>query len=450
MIAMALKIDTSRALRTHKQLTELVEAVLVAAKAEPETHAVEWKSKLDLASEAEARFKLAKQVIAFSNRHPDDAAREFEGCAYIVIGAEPQALPTGVPVHDPAALDDWIGPFVGSDGPRWKADYVKVRDRAVLVVTVEAPRWGDPIQLLQKQFGNFGAGRPFVRRQGKAVEPDQHGMRMLEERLKRVASRIQVGVEFGGGRPTFLTYKTSASNEWAKWMGAERERLYKSSELETPQPTGTTRDTVRGPLALRSLNLSSLQAIAGERRSQRTYEREVEEYLARARDTWHQLIWEDAIEKRLADLELRLTNPTDQNYADVQVVITMPPAVHVFTDDDGPRELLNPPEPPAPWGTVGLEYPPSFVRSHPVLRERAAVSVGDSWTVTFPAVDLRPHQTMVLPAAHLVIPEAIVDSDIEIRWAATSTSASGLVRGALSASIAPGGVLISLLPAQHA
>jgi hypothetical protein len=120
-MSMALRIDTSRALRTHKQLTELVEAVVAAPQAEPETHAVEWKSELDLAGDAKARFKLAKQVIAFGNRHPDDAAREFEGCAYIVIGADPyrRARERGVKLIGATAhyvtvrLDD--GPIIDQD-----------------------------------------------------------------------------------------------------------------------------------------------------------------------------------------------------------------------------------------------------------------------------------------------------------------------------------------------
>src|ERR1035441_1537060 len=437
---MALSIDTGRALRTHKQLTELVAAIVAAPHGEPETHAIEWKSDLDLAGDVGARFKLAKQVIAFSNRHPDDAAREFEGCAYIVVGAEPQAAPRGVPTHDPAALDDWLGPFVGSDGPRWKADYVTVGDRDVFVVTVEVPRWGDPIYVLQRTYGRFSAGRSFVRRQGKTVEPDPNEMRMLEERLKRAASRVRVGVEFDGDRPTFFTYKTATANEWAIWMAAERDRLLGPlrAEMALQGPSG--------PLGTFARSVSMVR-ITADQRSPEAYEREVKEYLARARDNWQQLIWEEVIEQDLAGLELCITNPTDENYASVQIVIRLPPGVYAFTEDEGPHEVLDPPGSPAPWGSLGLGVGDiRAVRAIPLFRERAAVSIGNSWAVTFPAIDLRPHQTVVLPTVDLAIPEGFANGDeLEIRWTATSTSAAGRIEGVLKASLASGGVHVSIM-----
>ena len=290
---MALSIDPSLALRTHKQLTELVEAIVAADRTEPETNAVEWKSRLDLA-DAEARFKIGKHVIGFSNRHPDDAARQFEGCAYIVIGAEPQTPPNGVFAHDPAALDDWIGPFVGSDGPRWKPDYVKVDGRDVLVMTVEAPRLGDPIHVLQKGSGTVRAGRPFIRRQGKTIEPDPDEMRMLEERLKRAASRVRVGVELTGDRPTFYTYKTAATS---RSRGGERstQRLYGLFGSEVgPQGLSTLRGTLRssGPWCPRTSRSAIPRHLPARSRG----------VSSRAKDSWQGRNLEEAIEKELADL----------------------------------------------------------------------------------------------------------------------------------------------------
>ncbi len=445
---MPLQIDTSRALRMHRQLTELVSAILTAPDAEPETYAVEWKSNLDLTA-VEHRFTLAKAVIAFSNRHPDDADREFEGCAYIVVGAVPQGTPPDSPVHDPAVLDDWIVPFVGSDGPRWRGDYVRALERDILVITVEAPRWGDPIHVLEKGYGRFNAGRAFVRRQGKSVEADPDEMRMLQERLKRTASRITVDVEFEGDRPRLLTYTTTAANEWAAWIGSERRRLY--APIAPPAPAEMPVDSSQfTPIA----GLAEIAKIAerfapSDHRSRKTYEWEVEAYLAGARATWQRAIWESVIEQKLAELKLCLKNSTDENYEAVQVVLNLPAATYAFTEDTPPRDVLDAPVPPAPWGTfdpgildLDLTRPPiPYGRG-----EFATVTTGDKWTVTLPAVHLRPHATVSLPTVSLAIPAGLHEDEQEIQlgWSATSTSAAGRATRMLTIPLVPGPVNVSM------
>jgi hypothetical protein len=437
---MTLNVDTSRALRTHRQLAELVDAILTAPTTEPETHAVEWKSTLDLASGAAHRFALSKQILAFANRSPDDAAREFEGCAYIVIGAEPQLASPGACRHDPATLDDWIEPFVASDGPRWKADYVTVSDCDILVIAVEAPRWGDPIYVVQRTFDRFKAGRAFIRRQGKSVEPDPNEMRMLEDRLKRSATRIRVGVDFGGDRPVFCTYAT-LDREWTEWLTAERRRLLGPFQAQM----GEVR--VHDPAARRSLGARALAAITAEDRSARHYQEVVDEYLARAKDRWQAVIWDTVIEQGLADLDLRLTNPTEENYSGVQVVLTLPPAAYVFTNREHPHKILDAPNPPAPWGQPRQLWDPvPTVPASFAFAERTTITVGDSWVVTFPAVDLRPHQPVPLAKVHLAIPDAFHNGEIEMRWAATSTSAAGRAEGTVTVGLASTGVQISALP----
>jgi hypothetical protein len=213
---MTLEIDTSRALRSHAQLTELVETLARANPGEQETYSLEWKSSLAIDTDADARFKLGKQVIGFANRHPDEAAKTFDGCGYILIGAAAGVEPAGIERHDAAKLWDWTSPYVGTDGPVWKGDYVTIGERSVLVVTVEAPRWGDPMHLLRKEYGSHAAGTPFIRRPGMTAQADVGEMRMLEQRAKRTASHARLEVEFDGPTPTVDSYRT-LPEEWGKW-----------------------------------------------------------------------------------------------------------------------------------------------------------------------------------------------------------------------------------------
>jgi hypothetical protein len=179
-----LVIDTSRPLRSPAAQVELVQAVLAADETD-ETEWVEWKSLLDL-TRAEGRFAIASQILGFANRHPDRASRFVGGCAYLIVGAEPGTM-SGQPVMDPADLDNALRPYLGDAGPVWSPLWPKVSGCHVLVVTVEAPRWGDPIFVLRKAFDRHEDGTVFVRRPGatrraSAAEMDHLLVRLLQRR----------------------------------------------------------------------------------------------------------------------------------------------------------------------------------------------------------------------------------------------------------------------------
>lgn len=272
-----LSIGSSRPLRTHRELTALVDAIAQASVAEPETHSVEWKSTFDLRNSAEHRFELGKHILGFGNRAPDRAAGEFSGCAYLVLGAEPQAVP-GVPAEDPADLDNWITPYVGADGPQWSVDYVQSNGQDVLIVTVEAPVWGDDIYTLGKGFGTFLAGQIFVRRGGKTVQPDPSEVRMLQERAKRSSSRI--ALEVGLCDPaTVLTTFTAASEHRANWINSESIRLYGPLQARRRTPSRTPFEAL-------------MPDVVEDYRGIQGYEADVQEYLGRAGERWQSLVLE--------------------------------------------------------------------------------------------------------------------------------------------------------------
>ena len=188
---MPLNVDSSRALRSPKELADLVQAVLTAS-ANDETTWIEWKNGLVLV-DRDARVKLARHILGMANRPVDEASRQAGGCGYIVIGAEP-ANCGGVTEIDPADLDGGLRPYIGSDGPRWSPHYVNSQGKSVLVITVDPPRRGDRAFTLQKAYENYYAGQIFVRRPGRTISAEPGDIRALEDRFAATDSPVTLHI----------------------------------------------------------------------------------------------------------------------------------------------------------------------------------------------------------------------------------------------------------------
>ncbi len=266
---MPLNIDMSRALRSRAELTALVESIVQAPPTEQETDYVEWKSTLDLRATAKDRFAAGKHLLGMGNRHPDRAARTFDGCGYLVIGAEPQSL-HGVTAEDASNLENWVGAFVGSDGPQWGLSYVATQAKDILVITVEAPRWGDSIFTLAKSYGSFHVGAIFTRRTGQTAEADQAEVRMLEERAKRRPIALDVVLEHPAPLKTYITGDTDRTD----WISAENHRLARPFQERRRAPMGLTASVLRE-----------------DYRDEGEYVTQVNDYLSRdAGDLWQALV----------------------------------------------------------------------------------------------------------------------------------------------------------------
>lgn len=230
---MALRIDISRALRTRSELHGLVEAIRDSPAGEPETDWIEWKTRFDLDRDVAHRFETAKHILGFGNRHPMGATPYCQGTAYLVLGVEPSNL-VGVAAWDAADLDNWLSAYIAGGRPRWRSDAVEVDGRNVIVFTVEAPQWGDHICTLQKGFDRHPAGRIFVRRNGKTVDPGPADVTQLEERTARGADDIEVSVatEFPHDALTALVLPKHAP---AGWIEAQKRDLLAPIAPPTPR-----------------------------------------------------------------------------------------------------------------------------------------------------------------------------------------------------------------------
>jgi hypothetical protein len=153
---MALNFDASTAPRNNAELKKLVQAVRGASQAD-EGYWLEWKSDLDLnptdRADKSGRAHVARAIIGFANRMPDTVARFVEGHGFLLAGVSPEGM-KGVTQHDITELVRWVEPYVGEE-VRWRPTYVEVEGDSgpvsILIITVDPPRWGDPIFCMRKE-----------------------------------------------------------------------------------------------------------------------------------------------------------------------------------------------------------------------------------------------------------------------------------------------------------
>jgi len=391
---MALPVDRSRSLRTPDELRDLVAAIRDAAASEPETDSFEWKSEWDL----------------------EDAEK---CCAYLLAGVEPGNL-CGTPPIDPAKINDKLGRYIESGAPRWSPQYVEVDGKDVLVITVEAPRPGDPICALQKAFDRFPKGRIFIRRHGKTEEAEPADLRELETRIRAGRPRVELGVSRIDGRPLHVI--TVPSGPPRAWLSSEEERL-----RLPPPPTGGRAGIFEAPVLPFTVD--------SDPRSRETYAGEVSRYLAEADRRWLARLYKSAIEAEVSPLRLQIENSTDRNYEGVEVVLEIAEGPMVWHEAGEVDSTLAAPTPPKPWGKKSMfDIEPL---SLPDLGFHGPVEIDrgdDLTTVRFEAEHVRPLATVALPVLHLILRED--PGDVDVSWQLTSTTVDGQTSGTFTCAVA--------------
>ena|ERR1039457_4401396 len=171
-----------------EEAAAVVDAVLAALPAD-ELDWIEWKSSLDLGSKT-VRGTLARHILGMANRLPDHAAAHADGRGFVVVGAEPENR-RGVEAADPADLSQGIDTFLGPERPSWTMHYDDRDGLPVLVVTVAAPRPGDPVFTLHNELQvvspsgkqkEYPRGTIFVRYPGRTEVARPEDIQALLER----------------------------------------------------------------------------------------------------------------------------------------------------------------------------------------------------------------------------------------------------------------------------
>jgi len=426
---MAIVVDTTRELRRPLDLVRLVEAV-VAAGPTDEGSWIEWKSELDLSS-PEGAFKAARAILGFANRMPDTAGNVCEGLSYLIIGAEPGQV-KGTPAIDGADLDQKFSKYLGTDGPTWSPMYVTVQGENVLVVVVEAPRWGDRIHTLKTSLGSALLGTVYVRRQARTVPADPGDIQQLEARLMRGLQApelegLQVG--FRVGEPAAIVVVDPTPDQVDEWIQARRTaiRAYHERVLgEQPKPKpGTIADALFAKAAAPRVNEEGIEA-----------------HLQACRDVLFDATRRGLIEAEVSLLTMTVSSSSTGTLEGVELTLTINTPHSAFESDQSAlRELkrlpkLPPPRPPLSNLFPGLAISPAMYMPDPIVLPSRWIDVdGDSITLRIGQV--RPEKIASSVDFPLLLNEWPTDLELTVGWTLTSTSLAGVQRGSTKVPVYP-------------
>ena len=412
---MALVLDTSRDFRSVEELAQLVKAISEATPDASEPDWLEWKREGDL-KDRKWHARIAKVIAGFANRDPGVASRQAGGCAYLVIGAEPQNV-AGVEPVDNAELSAGVSRFVRSS-VRWNPQYIWFKGQQVLVITVEPPNYGDPITAILTEYGTggrnsrvVGRGDVFIRHSGSTGLATQDDYDMLAKRYAAVREQLTgITVDTVGTVSAVpVAYGTEEIEAWCQ----QRRESY-------PQPI----EWPGGKLFGRPIDNRSISE----------YMAEVDAYIAKAASLLPRAAHAVAIDDHGAPgMTLRLTNGTERNYAAVRVQVTIEADVSAYLSAEEARPLM--PSPPLKWGSdTGITFPATrpvetFPPPSRVEIREPDIDNSNPTTVVFDDVDLRPRESVELDPIHLVTTDTLAETAVSAWWTATSSSVDNVARG---------------------
>ena len=409
---MALNLDTSKQFRSVGELADLVRAISLAPKSESEPDWLEWKREADL-NERSWQVKIAKCLAGFSNREPIEAKKWAGGCSYLVLGVEPGKV-SGVAPVDNAILQAGISRFLGQS-VRWSPQYIQHKGHQVLVLVVEPPEHGDQIVAMLTSYQSNKRGESicrkgdvFIRRHGSTDLAGQNDYDMLVRRFAGGAERA-----------------TDISVQLLKTVTAVAVEC-RSEEIEAVR-CGLERNLL-APLRSASQETSPLSLLASmENRSPDDYRREVASFVTELVPLLPSLAQAMALENRAAGMQLILENGSEHNFADVRVQVVIEGNMWAYRSAEDAQPRL--PNAPRKWGSrTVISMPTSPIIRTPNLYGPHIDNSGSS-RIEFNDVDLRPSAREELCPIYLVCDAKLEGTTLTANWTATSSSASGVVRG---------------------
>jgi hypothetical protein len=421
-----LPIDSSRPIRTRPEQIALVEAVRDAPASEQETNSLEWKGSLDLTSKRDLT-KIVKTVVGFANRQPDEAARAFSGCAYLLVGIEPGVL-AGVQLVDAAKLESGLTPYIGPV-IQWRPDYVEIDGKTVLVVAVEAPQAGDPLHAVRKSFSDgkgelLRDGDVFVRHQA-STDPAKHSdIEALSRRAAiSIGEDLDVSLRVLAGEPLARTDLRQQTLD--EFLYQRKQRLL-----------GSLPGTIGG-----IQSIAAFTTVTHDYRSPEQFREEVDEYLSKVRDALPDVLTARSILHDVGRVQLGVVNEKDHSWTNVRVELSVPKDVIVrIWKPEQEQEEHELPEPPRPFGTSSVGQRPfvGFGKLHlpevipfwvPEIEETAS-----EIKVIFRDQDVRAEGKAPLRDIWLLADDQAPEK-ISIKWEATADNATKRLKGSVEIAI---------------
>lgn len=399
----------ARAARSAADRQRLALAVRDSAPGTQEPDWLEWKRTLDL-SRPDDRFEMARFILGAANRDPDRAASDAEGTAYLVAGVEP-GLIHGVKRLDVSAIEDAVSPFVGTDdeSPAWAVQYTSLDGRDILVVTVEAPRPGDPARTLRRDHKSFQAGYVFIRRPGQTRQANPSEVRMLGQRLlarNEPVNRLDVNVDWRA-RPNQLQVVDLSNAAVARWVRRERD-------------DALGRGSITEAEAAELLN----------RRPQAA------DYLRDAGNALPLMACTRVLDGAWPTLSPVVSNPTDRYLESARLEITIGvPGAFAFTYNDEPADRAGEwPQRPArsTLDAISLLTARPHLPVVPVAGDPEVTRGLYGSTVVWPSIDVHAHTSEGIGDLYIVLPHPrYVGLELTFPWRITARSTVGELSGAI-------------------
>jgi len=445
----ALELDINAPIRSASRQRELVEAIYKAPASEQETEWLEWKTEVDL-KRPRWRAEIARQVLGMANRDPSTAAQWADGCGFILLGVAPGQW-VGSPVYDNAQIEDWLIPYVGRspNAPQWASSYVSIDDKDVLLITVEAPRQGDPIWPCRSSYmADVDHGeqksasvyeRVYVRHRAKTVEANSDDYQMLSTRAAGASVKRLTGVavEVGGGSAVCIDHRADTVDAW---LQTERRRLEPPVDESAHASDPTALDT-------RALaGVSQFLDLVGstDTRSRVQYDKEVDAYLAEADKYIALFMMAEAQRRELGRVRIAVRNNTDEPINGLQVKVTIS-ASNAWAVESNEFAKVSFPTRPAEFGAVaprsnylGLD-PLSYANllGQKIVPIGRGISIrheeGQGYIVTYDQIDLLARSSHTFDEMY-VFATNVTDAGgtLEATWEARAKSLSHVLPGTLA------------------
>jgi hypothetical protein len=393
-------IDKTQASRTEDELRALVDAIYNSPAGTQETNWLEWKSALDL-STAEGRFAVAKAMLGFANRSVAQAQLAFEGVAYMVVGVEPGSA-AGVPNFDHSTLGQRIKTY--ADGPRWTPHYLAFSGVTVLVIVIEAPRAGDPIHTLLKEFSNdktrHRAGTIFHRGAAHTEPAGSKEIEMLGKRLLDGVRQPDLDLELISASSP-LTRLRAGSEELEDWLG--RHEVYVRAKSGAPPPPPPRQPTTPQSPFERFAGLTSFasgigtpwaNALYAKTEDGQEFDRRVRSYLDELRGG---LLVSNLIRNIVRSDENKVYfsvgNTTDDPVSGVQLTVVVPTSgLLVYTDPPSVDRLPSLPKWPDSFRDHMVTPASVLAQQHYDFDPTAGsvTNMSETFEITWDVSDLRP------------------------------------------------------------
>ena len=268
----------------------------------------------------------------------------------------------------------------------------------------------------------------FVRESGKTHPAEPEDIENLEQRVQ--GAHLDLDLAFVGDLPISWFDKPALIAAITQVADSEKEAQLRRAR-QTQEPDARA-DAYR-------ISRTMARVLAGP--DDRTIEQHADEVAQ-----WHSQWTERAPEHWMSAYaaaghgmcSLSLTNLTDHNFASVEVCLEIPGA-RVITDlDEVETDLPKMPRPfgqgRSPFGIAGLDRLSVSTLRVAGLDYAPTVWVDnddDGAFVTWEVGDVRPEQTLDTDPLYVLVGEAPSTRQLSIGWSATSTSVSGVARGAI-------------------